>query len=134
MRADPLLGSRDQIAIGHSWGLANITSFEVAHTHYDKVVSLSGAGMLPDGKPDPDTQHADFSYQDSSSPFSPSTPSGTPPSAFEHGEYYRGPHDDILESESVTVNVNGVPQQSVDLRAFGVPRTISSCSTTSEKW
>lgn len=64
MRADPLLGSRDQIAIGHSWGLANITSFEVAHTHYDKVVSLSGAGMLPDGKPHPDTQHADLSYQD----------------------------------------------------------------------
>ena len=125
MQADPFLGGREQIAIGHSWGLANVTSAEVAGAHYDKVVSLSGAGMLPEWRPDPTTAYSDFSYQDLLQEaqsldvvWDGNNPRSNP--AFEHGEYFRGPDDGILDNAAVTVNANGVPQSSVDARAFGV--------------
>ncbi|WP_157006025.1 hypothetical protein [Agromyces laixinhei] len=125
MRSDLMLGDRDQVAIGHSWGLANITSSEVAGTHYDKVVSLSGAGMLAEWRPDPTTAYSDFSYQDLlqeaqslDAVWDGNNPRTNP--AFEHGEYFRGPDDDILDNAAVTVNANGVPQPTVDARAFGV--------------
>ncbi|KQM82403.1 hypothetical protein [Agromyces sp. Leaf222] len=102
MRFDPMLGGREQIAIGHSWGLANITSSEVAGAHYDKVVSLSGAGMPPGWERDPSTQYSDFSYRDLLQTaqhlgvvWEGSNPREDP--AFEHGGYYRGPDDEILD-------------------------------------
>ena len=64
MRADPQLAAAEQDAFGHSWGLANVTSAEVAGAEFDKVVSLSGAGMLPEWMPDPDTVYTDLSYRD----------------------------------------------------------------------
>ncbi|MET4052558.1 uncharacterized protein YukE [Frigoribacterium sp. PvP054] len=51
-------------AIGHSWGLTNITSSELYATHYDSVVSLSGAGMLNEWRPDASTVYRDYSYRD----------------------------------------------------------------------
>ena len=61
---DHLLADATSTAIGHSWGLANITSAEVAGAHYDSVVSLSGAWMPEDWTPSPTTTYTDFSYQD----------------------------------------------------------------------
>jgi hypothetical protein len=127
IQSDPFLGGHSQIAIGHSWGLANVTSSEVAGAHYDKVISLSGAGMLPDWRPDPTTEYADYSYhdllqtaQDLDTVWDGNNPRADP--AFEHGEYLRGPHDEILDNAATTtVNAaNGVPQSSIDVRAFGV--------------
>lgn len=43
-----VVGGAEQTSIGHSWGLANVTSSEVAGARYDTVISLAGAGMLPD--------------------------------------------------------------------------------------
>jgi len=56
-------GHRD-IAIGHSWGLANITSAEVRGATYDKVISLAGAGMPPEWQARPGTTYTDYSYWD----------------------------------------------------------------------
>lgn len=52
------------IAIGHSWGLAAVTSSEVAGARYDHVVSLAGAGMLPEWTPRQGTEYDHFSYWD----------------------------------------------------------------------
>jgi hypothetical protein len=62
--SDPLLKGKKSIAIGHSWGAANITVSEALGAHYDKVVSLSGAGAPEDWRPSPSTAYADFSYDD----------------------------------------------------------------------
>ncbi|MEQ4567114.1 hypothetical protein [Paenarthrobacter sp. CAP02] len=64
MRTDPYLNGAEQTGIGHSWGLANLTSSEVAGARYDKVVSLAGAGMLPDWKPQPTTEYSNLYYYD----------------------------------------------------------------------
>ncbi|KTR41566.1 hypothetical protein NS263_04210 [Curtobacterium oceanosedimentum] len=61
---DPLLEGRQSVAIGHSWGVANITVSEALGAHYDKVVSLSGAGAPADWTPSPTTEYRDFSYDD----------------------------------------------------------------------
>ncbi|WIE66137.1 hypothetical protein DEI99_006275 [Curtobacterium sp. MCLR17_036] len=61
---DPLLSGAKSIAIGHSWGTANVTSSEVAGAHYDLVVSISGAGVPVDWTKDPTTMYADYSYDD----------------------------------------------------------------------
>ncbi len=63
IQADPLL-DREQVGIGHSWGLANVTSSEVAGAHYTKVASISGAGELPEWRKSPSTSYKDFSYDD----------------------------------------------------------------------
>lgn len=64
MRTDPYLNSAEQTSIGHSWGLANVTSSEVAGARYDKVISLAGAGMLPDWQPQPTTEYSNLYYYD----------------------------------------------------------------------
>jgi hypothetical protein len=61
IRSEP--GYRD-VAIGHSWGLANITSAEVHGATYDKVISLAGAGMPPEWQPRAGTTYSDYSYWD----------------------------------------------------------------------
>jgi hypothetical protein len=61
---DPGLAGKQSIAIGHSWGLANITSSEVAGARYDMVLSISGAGTPVSWAKNPDTSYADFSYDD----------------------------------------------------------------------
>lgn len=62
--ADPYYAAAQQVAIGHSWGLANVTASEQAGAHYDEVISLSGAWMPKDWTPDPDTSYVDYSYPD----------------------------------------------------------------------
>ncbi|MDQ2697763.1 MAG: hypothetical protein M3Y46_03130 [Actinomycetota bacterium] len=58
------ISQADHIAIGHSWGLANVTASEVAGAHYDGVISLAGAWM-PDGwEPNVGTDYTHFSYAD----------------------------------------------------------------------
>ena len=52
------------IAVGHSWGLRNVTGSEVAGTHYDKVIALSGAAMPPGWTADPGTQYSSYTYPD----------------------------------------------------------------------
>lgn len=64
MRTDPYLNGAEQTGIGHSWGLANLTSSEVAGARYDKVISLAGAGMLPNWKPQPTTEYSNLYYHD----------------------------------------------------------------------
>lgn len=102
MRADPQLAVAEQDAFGHSWGLANVTSAEVAGADFDKVVSLSGAGMLPEWTPDPGTVYADLSYrdilqtgQDLGVVWDGNNPRSNP--AFEHDDYYVGPNDEVLD-------------------------------------
>lgn len=113
MRMDPLLGGAEQDALGHSWGLANVTSSEVAGARYDKVISLSGAGMLEEWAPSRGTSYSDFSYNDllqvgQATPivWGGNTPRDHP--AFEHGDYYVGPNDDRLTGYT-PVTPNGYP-------------------------
>lgn len=54
-------GSRS-VAIGHSWGLADVTYSEQQGAHYDKVVSLSGAYLPPDWHRAEGTTYSNFSY------------------------------------------------------------------------
>jgi hypothetical protein len=124
MRADPLLGTAEHDAFGHSWGLANVTSSEVAGAHYDKVISLSGAGMLEAWKPSRDTSYTDLSYNDILQSgqglglvWGGNNPREHP--AFEHGEYYEGPHDDQL-ADSASVPSSGYPAVYVPLDDIGV--------------
>ncbi|MEO3942105.1 hypothetical protein V3C41_13570 [Paenarthrobacter nicotinovorans] len=109
MRTDPYLNGAEQIGVGHSWGLANVTSSEVAGARYDKVVSLAGAGMLPDWKPQPTTQYSNLYYYDllihGQGVTNPVTKKGVVwegnnPIHREEFEqhYYRGPHDDQLRA------------------------------------
>lgn len=81
--------------------------------------------MLPDWQPDPTTQYADFSYrdllqtaQDLDAVWDGNTPRAN--AGFAHGEYFRGPDDEILDNGTITVNVDGMPQSSIDPRVFGV--------------
>jgi len=100
LRTDGNLRDAQSVAIGHSWGLANVTSSEVAGAHYDKVVSLSGAGELPDWRRSESTEYADFSYDDILQ-FAQGLPLGSDgpvwdghnprESGFQHGEYYTAP-------------------------------------------
>jgi len=102
MRVDPSVATAEQDAIGFSWGLADVTSSEVAGAEFDKVLSLSGAGMPPEWRPDPHTVYADFSYRDVLQEgqqmgivWNRNNPRSHP--AFEHGDYYVGPEDDVLD-------------------------------------
>ena len=113
MRTDPLFAGAEQDAFGHSWGLANVTSAEVAGAEFDKVISLSGAGMPPEWEPDPGTTYADLSYedilqtgQDLGAVWDGNNPRSHP--AFEHGDYYVGPDDEVLDQVSVG-NAGGYP-------------------------
>jgi len=88
----------NRVAIGHSWGLAAVTSSEVAGAHYDHVISLAGAGMLPEWAPRPGTAYDHLSYWDTLS-YGQDTGlvwSGNNPrfvSDFESHGIYRGPDD-----------------------------------------
>lgn len=62
--ANPQYTYAQTTAIGHSWGLANITASEGAGAHYDQVISLSGAWMPEGWAPDPSTTYHDYSYPD----------------------------------------------------------------------
>lgn len=102
MRVDPSVATAEQDAIGFSWGLANVTCSEVAGVEYDKVLSLSGAGMPAEWTPDPDTAYADFSYRDVLQEgqhmgivWDGNNPRSHP--AFQHGGYYVGPEDEVLD-------------------------------------
>lgn len=113
MRTDPLFAGVEHDAFGHSWGLANVTSAEAAGVEYDTVISLSGAGMPPDWEPDPETTYADLSYddilqtgQDLGAVWDGNNPRSHP--AFEHGDYYVGPEDEVLDQASVG-NSGGYP-------------------------
>ncbi|WP_067194433.1 hypothetical protein [Microbacterium sp. XT11] len=101
MRVDPLFAAAEQDAFGYSWGLANVTSSEVAGAEYDKVISLSGAGMPSEWAPAPDTTYTDLSYYDALQVaqnlgvvWGGNNPRSHP--AFEHGDYYTGPDDEVL--------------------------------------
>ncbi|MBO9626196.1 MAG: hypothetical protein J7484_07460, partial [Microbacterium sp.] len=103
MRVDPFFAGTEQDAFGHSWGLANVTSSEVAGAEFDKVISLSGAGMPAEWTPDPDTSYADISYDDLLQVgqrlgvvWGGNNPRSHP--AFEHGDYYTGPDNDYLSA------------------------------------
>jgi hypothetical protein len=119
MRADPYLNGAEQTGIGHSWGLANLTSSEVAGTRYDKVISLAGAGMLPDWKPQPTTQYSNLYYYDllvhGQGVTNPITNKGVVwdgnnpiyRDEFEQ-HYYRGPDDDQLNGAINTVEEGNI--------------------------
>ncbi|GIT80978.1 hypothetical protein LLS1_26470 [Leifsonia sp. LS1] len=62
--ANPEYTYAQSTAIGHSWGLVNVTASEGAGAHYDQVISLSGAWMPEGWAPDPTTSYTDFSYPD----------------------------------------------------------------------
>jgi hypothetical protein len=67
LRADPVFASSTPprtIGIGHSWGLAAVTSSEVAGVHYDHVLSLAGAGVVDQWRHDPQTEYDSFRYHD----------------------------------------------------------------------
>ena len=66
LRADPLFRTRPpvEVAVGHSWGLANVLASEVAGAHYDHVVSLAGAGAVKGWQPDSSTEYDSFRYED----------------------------------------------------------------------
>lgn len=109
MRTEQELSLAEQIAIGHSWGLTNITASELAGAVYDKVISLSGAGMLAEWRPDPRTSYTDFSYEDilhraqrTGSVWDGNYPRRSP--AFQHGDYYRGPDDAVLDDDEFTAD------------------------------
>jgi hypothetical protein len=52
------------VAIGHSWGAANVVSSETAGARYDHVVSLAGAGALQDWAGAAETEYDSFRYDD----------------------------------------------------------------------
>ena len=93
-------GVRD-VAIGHSWGLANITSAEVHGATYDKVISLAGAGMPPEWQPRKGTSYTDYSYWDflQAAQRTGGVWEGRNPNSsgeFESKGYFLGPQDVVL--------------------------------------
>ncbi|OII35229.1 hypothetical protein BIU98_04720 [Curtobacterium sp. MMLR14_010] len=97
LSAQPLLDHVQQVGMGHSWGLANVTAAEESGTHWGKVLSLSGAGVPTAWERAPHTRYADFSYEDvlQDAQHLPGNPvwSGRNPRdvGFEHGDYYPPP-------------------------------------------
>ena len=61
---EPQLANATSVAIGHSWGLSNVTSSEVAGAHYDKVISLAGAWMPKEWEASPTTTYSSHTYAD----------------------------------------------------------------------
>lgn len=119
MRTDPYLNGAEQTGIGHSWGLANVTSSEVAGARYDKVLSLAGAGMLPDWKPQPTTEYSNLYYYDllvhGQGVTNPFTNKGVvwdgnnPIYRVEFEQhYYRGPDDDKLNGAMNSVEEGSI--------------------------
>jgi hypothetical protein len=99
------LATSKSIAIGHSWGLTNVTSSEIAGARYQEVISLSGAWMPTGWQPQQGTHYCDFSYDDvlqvaqrAGLVGKGNVPRAHP--AFEHGEYYPAPGDVYLPTPS----------------------------------
>jgi hypothetical protein len=97
---DPDLTDAQTTAIGHSWGLANITTSETLGAQYDQVASLSGAGMPETWQPNRQTTYTDYSYVDilqvgqaTGGVWDGNNPRRNP--AFGHGEYYGPPPEDV---------------------------------------
>lgn len=98
---DPMMADAKTIAIGHSWGLTDVTASEVAGAHYDQVISLSGAWMPEHWQADPTTHYSDFSYPDIllEAQATGIVGNGNDPrasAAFDHGSYYQSPTDPII--------------------------------------
>lgn len=64
LRASVTQKSADFNGVGHSWGLAAVTSAEVAGADFDTVVSLAGAGMPSEWEAQAATDYAHYSYVD----------------------------------------------------------------------
>lgn len=62
--SSPEATAAQQDGMGHSWGLARITSSEVAGARYAQVHSLSGAGMPSGWTSSPDTEYFHWAYTD----------------------------------------------------------------------
>lgn len=62
--SSPEAKAAQQDGMGHSWGLAGITSSEVAGAQYRQVHSLSGAGMPSGWTSSPDTEYFHWAYTD----------------------------------------------------------------------
>jgi hypothetical protein len=87
-----------EVGIGHSWGLANVTSSEVSGARYDHVVSLAGAGMPSAWQPHEGTTYSDYRYLDflQVAQWSGQVWDGKNPGnhwAFESDGFLRGPDD-----------------------------------------
>ncbi|NIJ04790.1 hypothetical protein [Frigoribacterium faeni] len=52
------------VAIGHSWGTANVLASEVAGARYDHVIALAGAGALQEWAGAEGTEYDSFRYDD----------------------------------------------------------------------
>lgn len=109
MRTDPSFATAEQIGIGHSWGLTHITASEIAGTEYDQVISLAGAGVPEEWRANPDTEYTDLSYRDllqraqeGGAVWEGRYPRVIP--AFDHGDFYRGPDDAVLDDGKFTTN------------------------------
>ncbi|MCK2036168.1 hypothetical protein KZC51_08460 [Microbacterium sp. SSW1-49] len=88
------------------------------------MISLSGAGMPEAWKPGRDTTYIDFSYNDILQSgqnlgvvWDGNNPREHP--AFDHGDYYEGPHDDEL-ADTAVVPSSGQPAVYVPLDGIGV--------------
>lgn len=95
-------------AVGHSWGLADIASSETLGARYDRVVSLSGAGMPLNWRPSANTRYYDFSYddalqvaQDAGLVWHYNNPRHR--SAFIHGDYYSSEGDAAFSRDPLRV-------------------------------
>lgn len=64
LSSSPEAESAQQDGMGHSWGLAGITSSEVAGAKYSQVHSLAGAGMPRGWTSSPDTEYFHWGYTD----------------------------------------------------------------------
>ena len=64
LSSSPEVASAQQDGMGHSWGLAGITSSEVAGAKYSQVHSLAGAGMPSSWTPSPDSEYFHWGYTD----------------------------------------------------------------------
>ncbi|XTR51488.1 hypothetical protein ACOM2C_15195 [Pseudarthrobacter sp. So.54] len=128
MRIDPYLNGAEQTGIGHSWGLANVTSSEVAGARYDKVMSLAGAGMLPDWKPQPTTEYSNLYFygllvhgQGVTNPITNKgvLSDGNNPIHRDEFEqhYFRGPDDDKFNGAIKTVEEGNILMNSYNLIA-----------------
>ncbi|KQR64219.1 hypothetical protein [Frigoribacterium sp. Leaf172] len=121
-----------EVGMGHSWGLANVTSSEVAGARYDHVVSLAGAGMPPAWQPREGTTYTDHRYLDllQVAQWSGKVWDGRNPGnhwAFESDGLLRGPDDGELavtsslerKAEILAENHSLIAQSNVDnLRAL----------------
>ncbi|MXS73729.1 hypothetical protein CSIV_12685 [Microbacterium sp. CSI-V] len=64
LSSSPEAASAQHDGMGHSWGLAGITSSEVAGAKYSQVHSLAGAGMPSGWTPSPTTEYLHWGYTD----------------------------------------------------------------------